>query len=137
MCVCLSAGISPAAHVQTSRSYLQVLLSVAVAQFISDGNTIRYELPGFVNYWQISHHSRRRMLLARDKRRLLYFGRVFLSFPTIDFSTSLGRFSRNCHTTWCTLKYSIPIYGCSYVPPKNLRSENPHFSLIPDPKSTL
>jgi len=31
-------------------------------------------------------------------------------------------FAKLCHTTRCVLKYFI-IYGCSYVPPKNLRGK--------------
>jgi len=59
-------------------------------------------------------------------------------FPTTDFSTSLGRFSRNFvirrGVSWNILS---PIMGVSYVPPKNLKDRNLIFRRFQDPKLTL
>jgi len=45
-------------------------------------------------------------------------------------------FAKLCHTTRCILKYFITYMGVhsSYVSPKNLRGENPHFLAIFGPK---
>ena len=61
------------------------------------------------------------------QRRLLYFGRVLSFFPTTDFSTSLGLFSRNFATDAVCSEIFYLLYGCSYVPPKNSRGEKPQF----------
>jgi len=53
---------------------------------------------------------------------------------TTDFSMSLGRFSRNCHTTRCVLKYSIFYIGVHMCPQKNLRGEKVPFLWIFGPK---
>jgi len=62
---------------------------------------------------------------------------LFFFFPTTDFSTSLSRFSRDCHTTRCALKCFISYMDVHTCPLKiwgvktpifsDLRTQNRHF----------
>ena len=55
---------------------------------------------------------------------------IFSLFPSTDFSTPELIFMKRCHTMQYVLKYVL--WKCSYVPPKNLRGENPNLCQFAD-----
>jgi len=58
----------------------------------------------------------------------------YLFFPPQFFDVPGLIFTKLCHTMRCVLKIFCLLYGCSCVPPKNLRGEKPQFLLIFGPK---
>jgi len=80
----------------------------------------------------------RLITVARDRSRLLCFGRVIYFFPSTDFSTSLGRFLRNFATRRGMSRNSLSPIGV-FIRARNkfdgrktqifadLRTQNRHF----------
>jgi len=91
-------------------------LVVGVSQTAALNRGRHVHSAGRPSRWALAHIS-----------RLAHISNLFL-FPTIDVSTSLGRFSRNFHTMRCVLKYSISYMGVHTCPLKNLRRKKTFFA---------
>jgi len=67
---------------------------------------------------------------SSDSGRLLYFGNVLSFSPPQIFRRPWADFRETLpHDAVCSEIFYL-LYGYSYVPPKNLSGENPHFSPI-------
>ena len=82
----------------------------------------------------VVYYRRPRIAAAIAEDCMLYFGRVLSFFPTQIFRRPWADFCETLpHDAVCSEIFYL-LYGCSYVPPKNLRGENPQFSPICGPK---